>query len=95
VICSAARRRPPRVAPDSIHGILHRECFRLLLDELFADLFAMWAGRSVLPMITAVVMALQRIEDCSDREAVVRFAFDAGGSTRPGRSSSSRSSGTT
>ena len=27
-----------RVAPDSIYGILHRECFRLFPDELFADL---------------------------------------------------------
>ena len=28
-------------------------------------------------MIVAVVMALQRIEGCRDREAVDRFAFDA------------------
>ena len=33
--------------------------------------------RSVPPMIVAVVMVLQRIEGCSDREAVDRFAFDA------------------
>ena len=28
-------------------------------------------------MIVAVVMVLQRIEGCSDREAADRFAFDA------------------
>jgi hypothetical protein len=66
-----------RVAPGSIYGILHRECFRLFPDELFADLFDDVGRRSVPPMIVAVVMVLQRIEGCSDREAVDRFAFDA------------------
>src|SRR5271169_3373219 len=66
-----------RVAPDSIYGILHRECFRLFSDEMFADLFDDAGRRSVPPMIVAVVMVLQRIEGCSDREAVDRFAFDA------------------
>jgi len=28
-----------RVAEDSIYGVLHRECFRLFADEMFADLF--------------------------------------------------------
>ena len=28
-----------RVAPDSIYGVLHRECFSLFPDEMFADLF--------------------------------------------------------
>jgi len=28
-----------RVAPDSIYGILHRECFGLFPDEMFAGLF--------------------------------------------------------
>jgi hypothetical protein len=28
-----------RVAPDSIFGLLHRECHRLFADQLFADLF--------------------------------------------------------
>src|SRR6266550_4607035 len=66
-----------RVAPGSISGILHRECFRLFPDELFADLFDDVGRRSVPPMIVAVVMVLQRIEGCSDREAVDRFCFDA------------------
>ena len=40
---------------------------------MFAD-----SGRNcVPPMVVAVVMVLQRIEGCSDREAVDRFAFDA------------------
>jgi Transposase DDE domain/Transposase domain (DUF772) len=66
-----------RVAPDSIYGILHRECFSLFPDEMFADLFTDVGRRSVPPMIVAVVMVLQRIEGCSDREAADRFAFDA------------------
>jgi hypothetical protein len=66
-----------RVAPDSIYGVLHRECFDLFPDEMFADLFTDVGRRSVPPMIVAVVMVLQRIEGLSDREAVDRFAFDA------------------
>src|SRR5258706_6687050 len=65
-----------RVAPDSIYGILHRECLRLFPDEMFADLFDEVGRRSVPPMIVAVGMGLQRIEGCSDRGAADRFAFD-------------------
>ena len=65
------------MAPDSIYGVLHRECFELFPDEMFADLFTDVGRRSVPPMIVAVVMVLQRIEGLSDREAVERFAFDA------------------
>ena len=67
----------PRVAPESIYGLLHRECHRLFPDEMFADLFTDVGRRSVPPMIVAVVMVLQRLEGCSDREAVDRFCFDA------------------
>src|SRR3954471_425085 len=67
-----------RVPADSIYGLLHRECHRLFGDEMFADLFCDGRGRrSVPPMIVAVVMVLQRIEGCSDREAVDRFTYDA------------------
>src|SRR5213592_5256029 len=66
-----------RVASESIYGILHRECFSLFPDGMFADLFTDVGRRSVPPMIVAVVMVLQRIEGCSDREAVERFTFDA------------------
>ena len=65
-----------RVAADSIYGLLHRECFRLFPDEMFADLFADDGRHCVPPMIVAVVMVLQRIEGCSDREAVDRFTYD-------------------
>jgi hypothetical protein len=43
---------------------------------MFADLFCDVGRRSVPPMIVAVVMVLQRIEGCSDREAVDRFTYD-------------------
>ena len=66
----------PLVAPDSIYGLLHRECHRLFPDEMFADLFCGVGRRCVPPMIVAVVMVLQRLEGCSDREAVERFQFD-------------------
>jgi hypothetical protein len=66
-----------RVSPDSIYGLLHRECFRLFPDEMFADLFADSGRNCVPPMIVAVVMVLQRLEGCSDREAVDRFTYDA------------------
>lgn len=66
-----------RVGADSIYGVLHRECFRLFPDEMFADLFTDVGRRSVPPMIVAVVMVLQRLEGLSEREAVDRFAFDA------------------
>jgi len=65
-----------RVPADSIHALLHRECFALFPDELFADLFTDIGRRSIPPMIVAVVMVLQRLEGLSDREAVERFAFD-------------------
>ncbi len=66
-----------RVGEDSIYAVLHRECFALFPDRMFADLFTDVGRRSVPPMIVAVVMVLQRIEGLSDREAVDRFAFDA------------------
>ncbi len=66
-----------RVAGNSIFAVLHRECHVLFADELFADLFASTGRRSVPPRIVAVVMVLQRLEGCSDREAVERFTYDA------------------
>ena len=67
----------PRVKADSIYALLHRECFALFPDELFADLFTEMGRRSVPPLIVAVVMVLQRFEGLSDRDAVERFCFDA------------------
>lgn len=66
-----------RVRPASIYALLHRECFALFPDELFADLFADVGRRSVPPLVVAVVMVLQRLDGLSDREAVERFTFDA------------------
>jgi len=66
----------PLVAPDSIYALLHRDCQRLFPDEMFADLFCDVGRRCVPPMIVAVVIVLQRLEGCSDREAVERFQFD-------------------
>ena len=43
---------------------------------MFADLFMDVGRRSVPPTIVAVVMVLQRLEGCSDREAVERFTYD-------------------
>ena len=65
-----------QVAADSIYALLHREAGKLFPDEAFADLFTDVGRRSVPPGIVAVVMVLQRLEGCSDREAVDRFAFD-------------------
>jgi len=47
-----------RVDPDSIYGVLYRECFHLFPDEMFADLFTDVGRRSVPPLIVAVVMVL-------------------------------------
>jgi hypothetical protein len=67
----------PRVRPDSIYALLHRESVDLFPDELFGDLFTDIGRRSIPPLIVAVVMVLQRLEGCSDREAVERFTYDA------------------
>ena len=66
----------PLIAPDSIYALLHRECQRLFPDQMFADLFRNDGRHCVPPMIVAVVMVLQRLEGCSDREAVERFTYD-------------------
>ncbi len=76
LLCNTARFCEERVSSESIYGVLHRECFTLFPDEMFADLFTDVGRHSVPPMIVAVVMVLQRLEGCSDREAVERFCFD-------------------
>lgn len=65
------------VGGESIYGLLHRERDRLFPDEAFADLYTERGRRSVPPSVLACVMVLQRLEGCSDREAVDRFTFDA------------------
>src|ERR687897_1342343 len=66
-----------RVGQRSIWAVLYHQGDRLFADELFADLFAEVGRRSVPPRIVATVMVLQRLQGCSDREAVEAFSFDA------------------
>lgn len=73
---SSASYCEPRLGENSVYALLHRDSHRLFPDESFADLFEDMGRRSIPPQIVAVVMALQRMEGLSDREAVDRFAFD-------------------
>jgi IS5 family transposase len=66
-----------RVGGQSIWAVLYHQGDRLFADELFVDLFAEVGRRSVPPRIVATVMVLQRLQGCSDREAVEAFSFDA------------------
>lgn len=65
-----------RLSESSVYTFLHREREYLFPDSEFADLYSSRGRRSVPPSVVATVMVLQRIEGCSDREAVERFAFD-------------------
>jgi len=64
------------LSPTSIYRYLHDNCHRLFPDDAFADLFKDIGRRSVPPRIVAVVMALQKLDGLSDREAVDRISFD-------------------
>lgn len=64
------------VGETSIYALLHRERDQLFPDEMFADLYATRGRHSIPPSVLAAVMALQRLEGLSDREAVERFTFD-------------------
>ena len=72
----AVARCEAELPERSIYRLLHQQRDRLFPDELFADLYVKHGRRSVPPSILAVVMVLQRLEGCSDREAVDRFAYD-------------------
>ena len=72
----AVQRCEAELPERSIYRLLHAERDRLFPDELFSDLYVQHGRRSVPPSILAVVMVLQRLEGCSDREAVDRFAYD-------------------
>ena len=61
----------------SIYAFFHRERDALFPDDDFADLFDKLGRNSVPPSVVAVVMALQRLEGLSDREAVERYSFDS------------------
>jgi transposase len=72
----AVARCEAELPERSVYRLLHAERDRLFGDELFADLYVHRGRRSVPPSILAVVMVLQRLEGCSDREACDRFAYD-------------------
>jgi len=72
----AVQRCEADLPERSIYRLLHAERDRLFPDELFADLYVHHGRRSIPPSILAVVMVLQRLEGCSDREACDRFAYD-------------------
>jgi Transposase DDE domain/Transposase domain (DUF772) len=72
----AVQRCEAELPERSIYRLLHAERDRLFPDELFSDLYIHHGRRSIPPSILAVVMVLQRLEGCSDREAVDRFAYD-------------------
>lgn len=72
----AVARCEAELPERSIYRLLHAERDRLFPDELFSDLYVQHGRRSVPPSILAVVVVLQRLEGCSDREAVDRFAYD-------------------
>jgi transposase len=72
----AVQRCEAELPQRSIYRLLHQERDRLFPDELFADLYVHHGRRSIPPSILAVVMVLQRLEGCSDREACDRFAYD-------------------
>ena len=59
-----------------MHRFLAEHRLRLFPDRLFADLFGGRGRPSVPGSVIAVVMVLQALEGCSDREAVERLRCD-------------------
>jgi hypothetical protein len=72
----AVARCEAELPERSIYRLLHQERDQLFPDEFFSDLYVQHGRRSIPPSILTVVMVLQRLEGCSDREAVDRFAYD-------------------
>ena len=64
------------VREGSVYRFLAEHRLRLFPDRLFADLFGGRGRRSVPGSVIAVVMVLQALEGCSDREAVERLRCD-------------------
>ena len=64
------------VREGSVHRFLAEHRLRLFPDRLFADLFGGRGRPSVPGSVIAVVMVLQALEGCSDREAVERLRCD-------------------
>ena len=59
-----------------MYRFLAEHRLRLFGDELFEDLFGLRGRPSVPGSVIAVVMVLQALEGCSDREAVERLRCD-------------------
>ena len=65
------------VREGSVYRFLAENRLRLFPDGLFADLFASGRGRPSVPgSVVAVVLVLQALEGCSDREAAERLRCD-------------------
>ena len=64
------------VREGSVYRFLAEHRLRLFPDELFADLFGGRGRPSVPGSVIAVVMVLQALEGCSDREAIERLRCD-------------------
>ncbi len=64
------------VGEGSVHRFLAEHRLRLFADGLFADLFGPRGRPSVPGSVIAVVMVLQALEGCSDREALERLRCD-------------------
>ena len=64
------------VREGSVYRFLAEHRLRLFGDGLFADLFGCRGRPSVPGSVIAVVMVLQALEGCSDREAIERLRCD-------------------
>ena len=64
------------VREGSVHRFLAENRLRLFPDGLFEDLFGPRGRPSVPGSVIAVVMVLQALEGCSDREALERLRCD-------------------
>ena len=65
------------VREGSVYRFLAENRLRLFPDELFGDLFVSGRGRPSVPgSVVAVVLVLQALEGCSDREAAERLRCD-------------------
>ena len=64
------------VREGSVYRFLAENRLRLFPDEMFADLFGSRGRPSMPGSLIAVVMVLQALEGCSDREAVERLRCD-------------------
>ena len=64
------------VGEGSVYRFLAEHRLRLFPDEMFGDLFGPRGRPSVPGSVIAVVMVLQALEGCSDREALERLRCD-------------------